>query len=58
MRKAKTEKLILGEKSLNRETYFTCTLRSLLQDSGQTLNIYTPEDTRMDFIRASITAEL
>ena len=42
----------------NRETYFTCAVRSILQESGQTINIYTPEVTSMDLIRAAITAEL
>jgi hypothetical protein len=43
---------------LDRESYLTCTVRSMLQDNGQTLNIYTPDSTSIDVIRASVTVEL
>jgi hypothetical protein len=43
---------------LDRETYLTCSFRSMLQDNGQTLNIYTPDSTSIDVLRASMTVEL
>ena len=43
---------------LDRESYLICTVRSMLQDNGQTLSIYTPNSTSIDVIRASVTVEL
>ena len=46
------------ETVLDRENYLTCAVRTIIQDNGQTLNIYTPDRTSVDIIRASVSAEL
>ena len=43
---------------LDRESYVTCAVRSMLLDSGQTVNIYTPESSSIDTIKASLSEEL
>ena len=43
---------------LDRESYVTCAVRPLLLDSGQSVNIYTPESTVIDTIRASLSIVL
>ena len=34
---------ISNESDLDRVTYLVCTVRSMLQDNGQILNVYNPE---------------
>ena len=43
---------------LDRESYVTCAVCPLLLDSGQSVNIYTPESTVIDTIRASLSIVL
>lgn len=46
------------DSDLNRETYIKCTVRSIIQVTGQTMNIYTPENSSMNIIKTAMSSEL
>ena len=46
------------DSDLNRETYIKCTVRSMIQVTGQTMNIYTPENSSMNVIKTAMSSEL
>ena len=46
------------DSDLNRETYIKCTVRSIIQVTGQTMNIYTPENSSMNIIKTVMSSEL
>ena len=41
----------------DRETYIKCAVRTIVQDTGQTMNIYTPEISCMNRIKSAISPD-